>query len=65
MTTVEQLIKHLQTLPQQAIVQVTNDLDKYIDLDLDEHVYVLDLRGNRHVKEDSPSFNKVWVQLGE
>lgn len=65
MTTVAQLIKHLQTLPQEAVVQVTNDTGKYIDFNIDEHIYVLDLRGNPHVKEDSPNFNRVWVQLGE
>ena len=65
MTTVAQLIEHLKTLPQEAVVQVTNDKGKYNDFNIDEHVFVLDLSGNPRIKEDSPNFNRVWVQLGE
>ena len=65
MTTVAQLIKHLQTLPQKAIIKVRNERGDRTDLSIDKHVFAWDLRGNPFIKEDSTNFNKVWVELGE
>ncbi len=65
MTTVAQLIKHLQTLPQKAIVKVRDKHKNHTDLSIDKHVFAWDLRGNPFIKEDSTNFNKVWVELGE
>ena len=65
MTTVAQLIKHLQTLPQEAVVKVRDEYGNRTDFSIDEHVFAWDLRGNPFIKEHSTNFNKVWVEIGE
>lgn len=64
MTTVAQLIKHLQTLPQKAVVKVRDKYGDRTDFSIDEHVFDWDLRGNPFIKEHSTNFNKVWVEIG-
>lgn len=72
MTTVADLIAHLQTLPQDAIVQCLaekqgswNDFIEWVDLNISDHVNVIDLRGNQFVKPESSNFNKVFVEIGD
>lgn len=65
MTTVEQLIEHLKTLPQQAVVEVTNECGYWVRFCIEDHVEVIDLRDNPSVKEDSQNFGRVFVLLGE
>ena len=71
MTTVAQLIAHLRTLPQDAIVQCLGE-DEWItdyytwkNLDIDRDVYVRDLRGNKFFKPDDIHYNKVVVNIGQ
>lgn len=68
--TVAELIAHLQTLPQDACVQCLEEYScnydmgtKWKDLTLDD-ISLTDLRGNKFVKPDSPSFNKIFLEIG-
>ena len=71
MTTVAQLIAHLQTLPQEAIVWSLAEKDSFHsswvewqDLEIEADIDVIDLRGNEFVKPENPNFNKVFVKIG-
>ena len=71
MTTVAQLIAHLQTLPQEAIVQClsANELSwsttvEWIDLNIDDDINVIDLRGSIQIKPEDKNYNKVFVEIG-
>ncbi len=64
MTTVEQLIAKLQTLPQDAIVEVRGECGDIQNLDLEKTpLYVTDFRNNRFVKEDNEQFGKIYVLI--
>jgi hypothetical protein len=72
MTTVAQLIAHLQTLPQDAIVECVTEYSygysqgtKWKALEIENDIYVRDLRGNKLVLPESPNFNKVFVEIGD
>ncbi len=72
MTTVAQLIAYLETLPQEAIVQCLSEKRSgysvwtdWKDLDISEHVNVIDLRENKFVKPESENFQKVFVEIGD
>ena len=66
MTTVKQLIEHLQTLPQEAEVYARNECGDRRELDLDNHnIDVSDFREgkNQFVKEGHHLFGKVIVDI--
>jgi hypothetical protein len=64
MTTVQQLIDLLQTLPQDAIVEVRGECGDIQNLDLAvTPLYVKDFRNNQFVKEDDADFGKVFVLI--
>jgi hypothetical protein len=72
MTTVAQLIAHLQTLPQGAEVRCLKEegraWDTYAewkDLDIENDVSVCDLRNNQFVKPEDENFGKVFVEIGD
>lgn len=69
MTTVAQLIAHLQTLPQEAEVKClsvdcTYKAWKELNIDDDIDIDVIDLRGNKFVKPEDINYNKVFVKIG-
>ena len=67
MTTVAQLITHLQTLPQEAEVQCLSVECTYIawkELNINDDIDVIDLRGNEFVKPEDIRYNKVFVKIG-
>lgn len=71
MTTVAQLIAHLQTLPQEAIVQCLSVSERswdtsteWIDLHIIDDINVVDLRGNTKIKPGDKNYNKVFVEIG-
>ena len=66
MTTVKQLIEHLQTLPQGAEVYARNECGASRELDLDNYnVYVSDFREGKNplVKEGHHLFGRVIVDI--
>ena len=68
MTTVAQLIAHLQTLPQDAIVQCLGETHcnyfTWQNLNIDDDINVMDLRGNQFIQPDNIRYNKVVVEIG-
>jgi hypothetical protein len=67
MTTVAQLITHLQTLPQEANVRCLSEEYTYIawkELNINDDIDVIDLRGNEFVKPEDINYNKVFVKIG-
>ena len=71
MTTVADLIAHLQTLPQDAIVQCLSEKSRsyetwteWKNLSLDD-LHVADLRGNPFTKPDAPHYGKVFLEIGD
>jgi hypothetical protein len=67
MTTVAQLIAHLQTLPQEAEVKCLSVECTYIawkELNINDDIDVIDLRGNEFVKPEDINYNKVFVKIG-
>lgn len=70
MTTIAQLIAHLQTLPQDAIVQCLGQHEQISDyftwqnLNIDDDIDVKDLRGNQFIQPDDIRYNKVFVEIG-
>ena len=77
MTTVAQLIEYLQTLPQDAEVDVLHEEESnwttYTEFDslqipnehgCSDNLEVYDFRDNQFVKEGDPRFGKVYVMFG-
>lgn len=68
MTTVAQLIAHLQTLPQDAIVQCLGETHyntfTWKNLNIDYNINVVDLRGNQFIQPDDIRYNKLFVEIG-
>lgn len=76
MTTVAQLIKFLQTLPEDAEVDVMKEVSAdwstwttFEPLQIPEYgcsdnLAVYDFRDNQFVKEGDPRFGKVYVDFG-
>ena len=77
MTTVAQLVEYLQTLPQDAEVDVLREVSEnwstwteFTSLEIpDEYGYsdnleMYDYRDNEYVKEGDPRFGKVYVIFG-
>ena len=77
MTTVAQLIEYLQTLPQDAEVDVMKEVSAdwstwttYAPLEIpdaygcSDNLEVFDFRDNQFVKEDDLHFGKVHVRFG-
>jgi|LakMenEpi03Aug12_release.lakeMendotaPanAssembly.Ray.scaffolds.fasta_scaffold670427_2 hypothetical protein len=78
MTTVAQLIEYLQTLPQDAEVDVLKEVSanwstwtEFTSLEIpdkygcSDNLEVYDYRDNQFVKEGDPRFGKVYVSFGE
>ena len=73
MTTVAQLIEFLQTLPQDAAVDVMAEKENevvYEELEIPDefgnssNLNVYDFHDNHFVKEGDPRFGKVFVSFG-
>jgi Ran GTPase-activating protein (RanGAP) involved in mRNA processing and transport len=77
MTTVAQLVEYLQTLPQDAEVDVLKEVSanwstwtEFTALEIpgeygySDNLEVYDFRDNQFVKEDDARFGKVYVSFG-
>jgi uncharacterized lipoprotein len=71
MTTVAQLIAHLQTLPQEAEVKCLSEEQCFYDiytewksLNIIDDINVIDLRGSIRIKPEDKNYNKVFVEIG-
>jgi hypothetical protein len=67
MATVKELIEHLQTLPQDAVVEVleANSWETVWEtLSINDHVEVSDFRDNRAVHPTSKYYKKCIVSIG-
>ena len=74
-TTVKELIEYLKTIPLDTELQVVETYDcgysmcaRYVPLDIDElkgNVTYTNLSDNQFVKEDSPNFDKRFLDFGD
>jgi hypothetical protein len=67
---VSELIVYLQTLPQEAEVfcleEKQGSWESWCDwknLTIDD-ISLTDLRGNKFIKENDPSFNRIFLEIG-
>ena len=74
MTTAQELIDYLQTLPGETIVSVIEGYERIlqydvqsepreVDLDLSKHVEFTDFEGNPYVKKEYEYYNKKYLTL--
>ena len=68
MTTIEQLIAYLQTLPPKASVEILVEKSGYdvyttfVDFDIREHTYLYDFTADRY--KDYPKYGSTVLELG-
>lgn len=64
MTTVADLIKYLETIPSDTIVEIVEN-NRCINLDLNIHPDFTDFHNNQFIDENHELYNKRFLVLGE